>query len=176
MSSSPAPIVPDPMVSVSHCRVAITQRELAHHHLIRHEVFVGEQALFAGSDRDDNDVGLGTVRVLGYVGSVPAGVVRLFPLDADHGLWQGDRLAVRVGFRTHGLGGPLVRYAVATAGVRGGTRMVAHIQVSNVAFFTHLGWTSVGDTELYVGVPHQRMEIALPAPEAGADIVRKLGG
>ena len=47
------------------------------------------------------------------------GTVRLYPLD-ETGLWQGDRLAVLPGRRSAGAGGPLVRFAVATAARAGG--------------------------------------------------------
>ena len=53
--------------------------------------------------------------------------MRLYPLD-EAGLWKGDRLAVLADARTLGVGTPLVRFAVATAGEHGGTRMIALIQ------------------------------------------------
>jgi hypothetical protein len=52
--------------------------------------------------------------------------------------------------------------------------MVAHIQPPNVTFFTRLGWSSEGEPEIYVGLPHQRMRISLPAPDEGAAIARSL--
>ena len=130
------------------------------HHRIRTEVFVHEQQLFRASDRDARDDDPGTIKVLGLRDGVAGGAVRLYPLDR-HGLWQGDRLAVLAGARGHGLGGPLVRFAVATAAGRGGQRMVAHIQPRNVAFFRRLGWRVCGDEEIYVGVPHVPMSIDL---------------
>ncbi|OLT21604.1 hypothetical protein BJF78_08355 [Pseudonocardia sp. CNS-139] len=72
-----------------------------------------------------------------------------------------DRLAVLPEFRTAGLGGPLVRFAVATAGVRGGRLMRAHVQVANERFFHRLGWRTDGPVETYVGHPHVPMSIAL---------------
>jgi putative N-acetyltransferase (TIGR04045 family) len=150
------------------CRQAGTRRELADHHVIRHQVFVREQAIFAGSDRDVHDDDPATIRLVGYCDGVAAGTVRLFELEHSTGLWQGDRLAVLTQFRTSGLGVPLVRCAVATAGAMGGEQMVAHVQIANVTFFTRLGWASVGDPETYVGLPHQRMLITLPSAEEGA--------
>jgi GNAT superfamily N-acetyltransferase len=101
------------------------------------------------------------VHVLATVGSVPVGTVRLFPLDAAGGLWQGDRLAVLPAHRVHGAGAPLVRFAVAWAGAHGGRRMVAHIQLPNVLFFRRLGWSVSGPVESYLGVEHQPMAIDL---------------
>jgi putative N-acetyltransferase (TIGR04045 family) len=146
------------------CRLAGSAGDLAAHHRVRHAVFVAEQAIFPGSDRDDRDDDPDTLHVLGLVDGEPAGTVRLYPLHG--GLWQGDRLAVLPAHRTSGLGAPLVRFAVATAGALGGERMVAHVQPPNERFFVHLGWTRRGDVELYVGHPHLRMDIALQPVQA----------
>ncbi|MFD1047761.1 hypothetical protein ACFQ1S_20580 [Kibdelosporangium lantanae] len=59
------------------------------------------------------------------------------------------------------VGAPLVGFAVATAGERGGSVMVAHIQPLNVRFFERLGWTVDGDIETYCGRPHVPVSIAL---------------
>ncbi len=143
------------------CRIVDDRWAAADHHRIREEVFVREQRLFPRSDRDARDDDPATIKVLGLRDGVPGGAVRLYPLDGDE-LWQGDRLAVLVGARGHGLGIPLVRFAVATAAGRGGHRMVAHIQPGNVAFFQRLGWHVCGDEEIYVGVPHAPMAIDFP--------------
>jgi putative N-acetyltransferase (TIGR04045 family) len=145
------------------CRPVGTAEELDVHHRIRHEVFVEEQQLFTGSDRDEHDGQPGVVHVLALLNNEPVGTVRLFPLDADGDLWQGDRLAVLRTARVYGLGRPLVRFAVATAGERGGREMVAHIQLQNVALFERLGWHKYGAIETYVGVAHQPMAIDLQA-------------
>jgi predicted GNAT family N-acyltransferase len=88
-----------------------------------------------------------------------AGAVRLYPLGG--GDWKGDRLAVLPEARHGELGARLVRFAVATAGARGGQRMVAMIQLPNVAFFEALGWRRDGATVAFHGRPHQPMAIAL---------------
>lgn len=142
------------------CRVVADPAEAATHHAIRRLVFVVEQHLFEGDDRDEHDEDPATLHVIGLVGGVPGGTVRLYPLE-ERGLWKGDRLAVLPEFRRHGLGAPLVRYAVRTAGQRGGDRMIAYIQLPNVRFFRALGWQPVGEPEPYVGVIHQQMAIAL---------------
>lgn len=157
------------------CAPTAAHDELAQHHLIRHEVFVLEQEIFAGSDRDAHDGRRETIHVLGRVGEQAAGTVRLFPVEGQPGLWQGDRLAVRTGFRTHGLGMPLVRCAVALAGLRGGSHMLAHVQLPNVAFFVRLGWRAQGAPETYVGLPHQLMVIDLPARDVAAAALVTLG-
>lgn len=143
------------------CRLVAGPDELASHYEIRHQIFVREQQLFSESDVDAHDARGDVLHVLGWCGGVPAGAVRLYPLDQDAGTWQGDRLAVLPEFRAAGLGAPLVRFAVATAGRRGGVVMLAHVQVANERFFTRLGWTRQGEVEVYVGRPHVVMTIAL---------------
>lgn len=143
-------------VVVRLCRSA---RQRAAHFAVRRSVFVDEQAMFAGDDRDERDARITTLHAIGVAGGGVAGAVRLYPLrDGD---WKGDRLAVLPEARHGALGARLVRFAVATAGVRGGTRMVAMIQVPNVAFFESLGWSRDGATVAFHGRPHQPMAIAL---------------
>ena len=140
------------------CRPAESVAEAAIHAAIRHAVFVEEQGLFDGTDRDGFDTDPTAEHVLGFVDGVPAGTVRLYRLPSDERgerLWKGDRLAVLRQYRHIALGGPLVRYAVATAAA------VAYVQVANVAFFRRLGWSLVGEPFAYVGEPHQQMSIDL---------------
>ncbi|HEU4361722.1 MAG TPA: MSMEG_0567/Sll0786 family nitrogen starvation N-acetyltransferase [Mycobacterium sp.] len=165
------PVKPGGLIT---CRPAISDADLAAHHAIRRAVFVAEQGVFDGSDGDRHDEAPGVVHLLGRYAGAPAGAVRLFLLSPESGVWQGDRLCVLPQYRTCSIAAPLVRCAAASAGARGGTRMVAHIQLPNVGFFTRLGWRTEGDTEIYVGLPHQPMSIELPPPEAGADIEREL--
>ncbi|MEW6473639.1 MAG: MSMEG_0567/Sll0786 family nitrogen starvation N-acetyltransferase [Actinomycetota bacterium] len=141
------------------CRPVAGPDETALHHWIRHTVFVEEQAVFAGCDRDAHDEFASTVKVLAWAGGEAGGAVRLYPLEP--GLWQGDRLAVLPAFRAWNLGGPLVRFAVDTAASLGGAEMVAHVQTANVRFFERLGWCRRGEPEIYVGLPHQLMSIDL---------------
>jgi putative N-acetyltransferase (TIGR04045 family) len=159
-----APAVRPPLT----CRPAASAAELAEHFRIRHQVFVAEQGLFhtgpgAGSDRDRHDDDPATIHVVGLAGDVLCGTVRLYPLASPHGQWKGDRLAVLAGQRQHGLGAPLVRFAVAEAGARGGRQMEAFIQPANVPFFQRLGWRRTGPPVIYAGIDHWRMVIALRA-------------
>jgi putative N-acetyltransferase (TIGR04045 family) len=141
------------------CRPVAGPDEAAMHHRIRHEVFVLEQEVFAASDLDAHDASDATIKVLAWTASQPAGAVRLYPLEPE--IWQGDRLAVLPDFRAWNLGGPLVRFAVETAALLGGVEMVAHVQTANVRFFERLGWYRRGESEIYVGLPHQLMSIDL---------------
>ena len=156
MSSSPVAAVSAPEVL---CRPVASAPEITAHHRIRHEVFVLEQRLFAGSDLDGHDADPRTLHLIGLVDGVPAGTVRLWPRSER--LWQGDRLAVVRQQRHVGLGGPLVRLAVSTAAELGGHRMIAQVQLQNVRFFKALGWSVEGAPADYLGVQHQQMTIGL---------------
>jgi putative N-acetyltransferase (TIGR04045 family) len=152
-------VSPSRTASTTLCRVAAGAAELDAHFAVRRAIFVEAQALFAGDDRDDWDSLPETVHAVGLVDGAVAGAVRLYPIG--DGLWKGDRLAVLPGARVQRLGGELVRFAVRTAGERGGDTMVAQIQLPNVPFFEHLGWRADGPPGEYHGVMHQPMAIAL---------------
>jgi putative N-acetyltransferase (TIGR04045 family) len=143
------------------CRLVAAPEELADHFELRRRVFVLEQSIFQLDDRDEHDEAEDTLHVLGVVDGAVGGAVRLYPLDPSGELWKGDRLAVLPQHRACHLGARLVRFAVATAGERGGRRMIAHIQLPNVRFFEHLGWRSRGRPEFFHGIEHQLMEIGL---------------
>jgi putative N-acetyltransferase (TIGR04045 family) len=144
------------------CRPVTGPAELAAHHRIRRAVFVTEQGLFPGSDRDAHDEEPVTVHVLGFVDAEPAGTVRLYPVAGT--LWHGDRLAVLPEFRRSRIGAQLVRLAVTLAGERGGTRMRARVQLPNVRFFEYLGWAPTAPPADHLGVPHRWMAIPLERP------------
>ena len=158
------------------CRAVSTAGERAAHFRIRHQVFVVEQGLFSSTgDRDVHDDDPATIHVIGLAGDVICGTVRLYPLPGEPGRWtgrpgrwKGDRLAVLPGFRHHGLGAPLVRFAVATAAQHGGMEMEAYIQPANVTFFEWLGWRRAGGLVGYAGIPHQRMLTSLFSPDQEA--------
>jgi putative N-acetyltransferase (TIGR04045 family) len=142
------------------CGFAESADELAAHYAVRRRVFVEAQRLFTGTDRDERDAMPETLHVIGSWEDAIVGAVRLYPLD-DRGLWQGDRLAVLPEARVQHLGAHLVRFAVATGGERGGHTMVARVQLPNVRFFEHLGWSTDGAPAPYHGVMHQAMAIPL---------------
>lgn len=143
-------------------RLAMTPDELAGHFRVREEVFVEEQRLFDGTDRDHWDET--ALHIVALSGGAVLGAVRLYPLD-EAGLWQGDRLAVSGDARHLRAGGHLVRCAVRTAGALGGHLMIARIQAPIVPLFRFLGWERVGGLIEYCGVPHQRMTIPLSGAE-----------
>jgi putative N-acetyltransferase (TIGR04045 family) len=154
--TSPVVAPPSAALAVRLCR---GRGDLAAHRAVRRAVFVDEQEMFADDDRDGRDLLRSTLHAIGVADGRVAGAVRLYPLRGS--AWKGDRLAVLPEARHGSLGARLVRFAVATAGARGGARMVAMIQVPNVAFFESLGWHRDGDVLAFHGRPHQPMAIAL---------------
>jgi putative N-acetyltransferase (TIGR04045 family) len=159
ISSSAPSTLPEQRL-VAYCGLARDRAELDAHHAIRHSVFVEAQRLFAPDDRDARDDDPAALHAVAYAGDEITGAVRLYPLDGD-GLWKGDRLAVLPSTRSLQLGAMLVRFAVRTAGERGGRLMVAQVQVPNVRFFERLGWSRDGDPAPMLGVDHQAMTIEL---------------
>ncbi len=146
------------------CRLVISHEDRMTHDWIREQIFVAEQGLFDSTDQDAHDADPAVRHVLGFVGDEPAGTVRLYRIaspDPREDLWKGDRLAVLPRFRHLGVGAPLVRYAVASAGEAGGDKMIAWIQPANVVFFTRLGWHVDGEPREYLGSLHQPMWIEL---------------
>lgn len=161
-SSAPSRLPEHRLVPV--CALARGPLELAAHFAIRRSVFVEAQGLFEDDDRDERDDDPATLHAIGRTGDEVAGAVRLYTLD-DDGLWKGDRLAVLPTERALRLGAMLVRFAVRTAGERGGRLMVARVQVRNVHFFERLGWRCDGRAAPMLGVTHQPMAIELgPSP------------
>lgn len=128
---------------------------------LRHETFVLEQGLFAGTDADDTDADDRAITLLarGADGSW-LGTVRLAPATdgRDLGWWVGSRLAVSPQTRNHEskVGSALVRAACAHAEAEGVLRFDAFVQTQNASLFRRLGWTLLGEEPRY-GRPHLLM-------------------
>ncbi len=138
---------------VASLRLAASAAELEGHFAVRRAIFVEQQRLFE-DDRDAHDAH--ALHAVAVADGAVIGAVRLYVVERT--LWKGDRLAVLPGHRA---GPDLVNFAVRMAGERGGTRMIAQVQVANVRFFERLGWVCDGEPAMYRGVMHQPMAIAL---------------
>ena len=119
----------------------------AAYHRLRERVFVGEQGLFARTDRDERDDDPRTVvlEARGADGELLGGV-RLGPADdgPDVGWWVGGRLAVDPAVRgAHRIGPALVAAACAHAEQAGALRFDATVQVRHQRMFERLGWQPV---------------------------------
>lgn len=130
------------------------------YHRLRRRVFVDEQGLFAGSDRDDRDDDPRTVvlQARGPHGELLGGV-RLGPAGPgeDIGWWAGGRLAVDPAVRgARGIGPALVRAACAYAETAGALRFDATVQTRGERMFRSLGWHAVRPVTV-AGRPHTLM-------------------
>jgi putative N-acetyltransferase (TIGR04045 family) len=146
---------------------------------LRREVFVAEQGLFAGDDRDwrDEDPRHRVLIARSPQGDVLGGV-RLGPATpgADVGWWAGGRLVVRRGDRrAHGAGTALILAACAHAEGAGVLRFDATVQARVEPLFARLGWQPIRPLTV-AGAPHtlMRWPIGRIAALAGAT-KRELG-
>jgi putative N-acetyltransferase (TIGR04045 family) len=141
---------------------AVTAWEREQAHALRRAVFVVEQRIFIGDDRDAIDARARLLVAVSCVGGAPdevVGTVRIH--EAEPGLWWGSRLAVDAAFRSHGrIGATLIRLAVTSARGCGCRVFLAHVQSQNVAMFERLHWQRLGAQMLH-GRPHELMRADL---------------
>ena len=130
---------------------------------LRRAVFVEEQRLFSGHDRDAIDeqaMPLVAISTLAGEAAEVVGTVRIH--QPAPGIWWGSRLAVAQSHRRVGcLGAELIRLAVCTANGRGCSAFHAHVQRQNVPLFRRLHWDLVEELDLH-GAPHAHMLASLP--------------
>lgn len=150
-------VVTDPVVIETADRSSIVA-----HQALRRAVFVDQQGLFEGTDRDAVDHDPATVVLVardGESGTVVGGV-RVHPHEeyGHLGWWRGSRLVVDPAYARSGasVGSRLVRAAVALGNDRGALRFDATVQLDRVRFFERLGWRRLGDASVR-DVPHALM-------------------
>jgi putative N-acetyltransferase (TIGR04045 family) len=144
-------------------KIVGNEKELEDYFRLRHDVFVKEQKIFKESDVDRYDTNP-FHKVIHIVSVMPqdreiVGAVRCYRLEGD--TWVGGRLSVAPGYRNGRVGAGLVKFAVQTMKSGDCKKFLAHVQPQNVRFFIRLGWTPVGEPEIYQGFPHQLMEANL---------------
>lgn len=128
-----------------HIEPAVDTVTMAAYHALRTEVFVREQGLFTGHDRDARDDDPRTVVLVARDrAGVVLGGVRLGPATEgpDLGWWLGGRLVVAPASRGT-VGAALIRAACAYAENAGVLRFEATVQARNEPLFARLGWTPV---------------------------------
>ncbi|WP_435080644.1 MSMEG_0567/sll0787 family protein [Clavibacter michiganensis] len=125
---------------------------------LRHDAFVEEQGIFAGTDLDALDEDPRTVVLVARVEGRVVGGVRLAPVGArDIGWWTGSRLVVAPGARgIRGVGSALVQAAAVHAEQAGVLRFDATVQARSAVLFRRLGWIPTG-TAVVGGVDHVTM-------------------
>ncbi len=122
---------------------------------VRHRVFVEEQGIVSGSDRDQQDQR--SIHLVAVSGGQIVGTVRVYQREDQPESWVGGRLAVEKAHRKTGAGAALVKEAMRTVRRRGCTHFTAEIQEANVPFFERLGWRQEGGRYEIHGWVHQHM-------------------
>ena len=155
--------------------------EKKHYWQLRNDVFVKEQNVFQGTDKDLVDENcihiIAKCECMGMTDQV-VGVVRIH--EAEPGVWYGSRLAVREDYRTLSrfnaynlfvlenanklftisVGAALIYKAVSTANYIGCHKFLAQVQPQNEKLFNRLHWQSIKEVEVF-GKPHIFMEADL---------------
>lgn len=162
-------------------KIATTPDELRGYWALREEVFCEEQHVFEAHDRDPVDETalpiICATLIAGMVDEV-VGAVRID--ERAPRVWYGGRLCVKSSYRrllelspaasqrnhqpVHrgfgALGAGLIYKAVSTANAIGCDRFLANVQEQNAKFFQRLGWTPIGEQELF-GRRHIHMQAVL---------------
>jgi putative N-acetyltransferase (TIGR04045 family) len=144
-------------------KIAEDEKELEGYFRLRREVFVKEQKIFSETDVDiyDTDPFHKVIHIVSV--KVPdreiVGAVRCYRKEGD--TWVGGRLSAAPGYRNGRVGAGLVKFAVKTMKSGECRKFLAYVQPQNVRFFIRLGWTPIGEPEIYHGIPHQLMEADL---------------
>ena len=126
------PPAPQPQISV---QVARTIDDFTRAAVIRGAVFIGEQKCPYDEEFDGND--FTATHLIGYVGSEPAGCLRIRYFSDFAKL---ERLAVRREFRSSGLARRLVEAGVEFCRTKGYTRMCTYAQKRLAGFWGKCGF------------------------------------
>jgi predicted GNAT family N-acyltransferase len=128
------PLAAQPEISV---RVARTIDDFMRAAVIRGAVFIGEQKCPYDEEFDGND--FTATHLIGYVGSEPAGCLRIRYFSDFAKL---ERLVVRREFRSSGLARRLVDAGVEFCRTKGYTRMCTYAQKRLVKFWAKCGFSA----------------------------------
>ncbi len=123
---------------------------------IRYDVFCVEQAVPESLEWDAIDAHCRHVVAEDDAGR-EIGCGRLLP-DGTIG-----RLAVRSPWRGKGVGAALLERLMALARKRGDPRVMLNAQVQAMPFYARYGFAPFGAPFEEAGIPHQAMELSLPA-------------
>ncbi len=144
--------------------VASEAWQLSGYWALRWAIFSEEQALFAGSDRDEHDQHalpiVAQSQIAGMADQV-VGVVRIY--RSEPATWFGGRLGVHRDYRRFGaVGTSLISCAVSTAHALGCQRFLATVQQGNVRYFERHHFKALSEVTVQ-GHPHALMQADLRA-------------
>ena len=143
-------------MSALYCREIAGPDERETCYAIRRQVFVEEQKLFDGDDRDVHDVG--AIHYAALLRDTIIGTVRIY--RDPEGIWWGGRLAVLKRYRGRA-GRMLIQACVERVRREGATHFRAFVQQENITFFKTLNWVAIGGLTRICNRQHQLMEAVL---------------
>lgn len=138
-------------------RLVTTASERDAAYAVRRTVFQDEQGVPPEIEFDADDAGAAHVIAAADGVVVGTGRVVLHPDYAKIG-----RMAVLAPWRRRGVGRLLLDALLREAALHGAARAVLHAQVHAVGFYQRAGFAVFGDPFDEAGIPHRRMERALP--------------
>jgi ElaA protein len=124
--------------------------------VLRHEVFVQEQAVPEDLERDEHDAT--ALHLLAAWEGRPVGTARVL-LRGNTG--KIGRVCVLAPMRGRGIGAALIRAAVEEIRARGMARAKLGSQVHAIPFYEGLGFVAEGPVYDDAGIPHRDMTLAL---------------
>lgn len=134
---------------------------------VRLAVFVGEQGIPEHEEWDADDAAA-VHAVVSNLGGLPLATGRLILSGGESGppgttghTARIGRMAVLRSARGRGLGAAVLQALVAEARARGVKRIGIHAQVTAMALYAKAGFLPEGEVFDEVGIPHQRMALAL---------------
>ena len=144
-------------------KIAESEDELEEYFHLRHQIFVEEQKIFNESDIDEYDTDpvheIIHIIAIRESDSKMVGGVRCYKKESN--TWFGGRLSAARDHRNGKVGAGLVKFAVETIKTTDCDTFLAYVQPKNVRFFQRLGWSKVGELEIYQEQPHQLMRANL---------------
>jgi predicted GNAT family N-acyltransferase len=121
---------------------------------IRYDVFVREQGVAEGLEKDEMDAY--ARHILVYDNKTPVATGRLY-LDGSR--YMMGRIAVRKDFRGKGYGDLVVRVMLLKAFELGADEVHIHAQMGVRGFYEKRGFTAYGEPYMEAGIPHINMKI-----------------
>ena len=128
--------------------------QMARAYAIRRRVFIEEQGIDPGLERDIDD--LSAIHVLALEGEQAVGCGRM--VQSYRGAKIG-RMAVLPDWRGRGVGRLVLDYLVAAAREAGAPRIYLHAQVAVEDFYLKCGFGPIGAVFEEAGIPHRLMEL-----------------
>ncbi len=123
---------------------------------IRHAVFVVEQGVDAGLERDGYDAN--AIHLLAHLDGEPVGTARAV-VHADMAIAKIGRVAVLRHARGAGIGARLMQGFLKEPALNGVTQFELHAQIQAKQFYERLGYAVSNEPFSEAGIPHVAMKL-----------------